>query len=48
MKLSLLSTTSAIRGWSCSYTRREYCGGMITAPSILPLRTSSRAVFSSS
>ena len=32
MKLSLLSTISAIRGWFFSYTIFEYCGGMITAP----------------
>src|SRR5579859_7852708 len=32
MKLSLLSTIRPIFGWSFSYTRREYCGGMMTAP----------------
>ena len=46
MKLSLLSTISAICGWFCSYTRREYCGGMMTAPWILPFFTSSVACFS--
>ena len=40
---SELSTTSPSRGASCAYTRREYCAGMMTAPSILPVRTSSRA-----
>ena len=48
MKLSLLSTMSAIRGWFFSYTRAEYCAGIMTAPWIFPSRTSSRARTSSS
>src|SRR5216684_1143137 len=42
MKLSLLSTTKAICGWFSSYTRRENCDGIITAPSSLPLQFSRR------
>ena len=43
MNWSELSTTRPMAGESPRQTRREYCAGMMTAASILPVRTSSRA-----